>query len=552
MKQSDLAYLLKTGEYDHIDLGCGKGGSLSFGQGALGGNRGFGIDLDPAKVSLSRDAGFDACVADATNLALHPKSIRFVTMIDFLEHLPSVNDAKRTIQAACAAATDFVFIRQPWFDADSYLFSLGLKLYWSDWTGHPNAMTSLEFYRVVSSIPEVQSWWLFGCDPIEDSNNSAVHPLSSNADQGEWNPEKHPPKNIVSFDQPVYRQIMCVISLKENIASKHLVRQMGRRKQIFHMKKDKIYSVGPMLTGLNNQKMIIAGLFIKASRDGAKVKLPESMIDFTPVPNSTPDSHGKIPIWDIFDQKLFLSSELTNFLSDSPATQIFDMHECFQVAKKSLNLNVKQSNQEERNISITALLNLRASKEIENISNDILRWLNDKKVSALQLRIERDWYEYLLKRSVTKELGLEDDKVSEDVALIFRKIRNTKQLDDIFSIWACCDEDDLTIDKDEIKEIGKLYHLDILFKTDLPKNIVLPKSRLKRSMVDYAICLGLDNYIGLSRSTFSNTLWNMVEGDDNNISCHYLYDIDDEKLTMRNSSQKIPPFASASSDLQEL
>ncbi|AWC20843.1 N-acetylglucosaminyl-diphospho-decaprenol L-rhamnosyltransferase [Aminobacter sp. MSH1] len=214
--EESLAWYLSTNTYDHIDFGCSKGGSLEFARRKLGGARGLGIDLSKSKVDQTRAAGFDACIADATSLSLHPGAVRFVTMLDFLEHLPSVSNARGCISAACAVASEFVYIRQPWFDSDGYLFSQQLKLYWSDWTGHPNAMTSLEFHNIISNIPGVQRWRLFGVKRIDDSNHPAVHSLLSPKDQSVWEASKHPPKPSVKFSQPIFTQIACVVELTQH------------------------------------------------------------------------------------------------------------------------------------------------------------------------------------------------------------------------------------------------------------------------------------------------------------------------------------------------
>ena len=231
--ERDLAGHLSTGRFDYIDFGCSKGGSLAYGKKALNGALGLGIDLNPAKVAHTRTAGFSACVADARQLSLHPNSVRFVTMIDFLEHLPSITDAKGCIEAACSAATDFVFIRQPWFDSDGYLFSLGLKLYWSDWTVHPNAMTTLEFHSIVSRVEGVKNWRLYGRNLIVRSADDAIHPISSLPDQHAWDPKSHGPKFHMHFSQKVFRQVVCVINKSEKDIYKEIEHKNQKCELIF-------------------------------------------------------------------------------------------------------------------------------------------------------------------------------------------------------------------------------------------------------------------------------------------------------------------------------
>lgn len=207
---TDIGKYLSSGAYDFIDFGCSRGGSLAYGVEKLGGTRGLGIDLSPEKINRTRAAGFDACLADARELMLHPDSVRFVTMIDFLEHLPGIDDARHCIDVACAAATDFVFIRQPWFDADPYLFPLGLKVYWSDWSGHRNAMTTLDFYRIMRGNLKIRRWGLYARRRIVDSSDPAVHTLDSPAAQHNWSEDTHPPKPAITFSVPVFYQVGCV------------------------------------------------------------------------------------------------------------------------------------------------------------------------------------------------------------------------------------------------------------------------------------------------------------------------------------------------------
>ena len=201
-------------DYDFIDFGCSKGGSIAFAKKAFKAKRGIGIDISPEKVAVARDAGFDAMLADARTLTAHPRAVSFVTMMDFLEHVPSVKDARTCIIAATTVARDFVFIRQPWFDTDGYLFSLGLKLFWSDWRGHPNAMTSLEIHNILSRHPNVERFRMYGSIPITSSADPAVHALTSPVDQHDWSAEIHPPKPHLHFDTPVYRQIVCIATLR--------------------------------------------------------------------------------------------------------------------------------------------------------------------------------------------------------------------------------------------------------------------------------------------------------------------------------------------------
>jgi polysaccharide pyruvyl transferase WcaK-like protein len=215
-KSADAERLLAGKGYDYIDFGCSKGGSLAYGAKVLGGVRGIGLDVSASKVEQTRAAGYDAAQVDVTTLALLPDCARFVTMIDFLEHLPGYDLAAECIRAACTAATDFVFIRQPWFDSDGALLRGGQKLYWSDWRGHTNTMSSLQLHRAVSRIAKVKRFRLYARGPILDSSDAAVHPLSSPPDQHDWTAEAHPAKKNETFAMPVYRQVGCIAVMKDD------------------------------------------------------------------------------------------------------------------------------------------------------------------------------------------------------------------------------------------------------------------------------------------------------------------------------------------------
>lgn len=205
---------LNLQDYDFVDFGCSKGGSIAYAQKTFKAKRGIGIDISETKVEATRAAGFEAILGDVRILSAHRNAVSFVTMLDFLEHLPGIKDAKTCIQSAADVARDFVFIRQPWFDSDGYLLSQNLKLYWSDWIGHPNAMTSLELHNILSRTRDVECFRIYGCGPVKGSEDLAIHSLSSPVDQHDFEQGKHPSKPIVDFDQPVFRQILCLATLK--------------------------------------------------------------------------------------------------------------------------------------------------------------------------------------------------------------------------------------------------------------------------------------------------------------------------------------------------
>ena len=188
---------LKAGAFDFLDFGCSTGGSIGLAQSLFGKGRGLGLDIDPAKVETARSSGHDAMLADLTNLTIPPNLVRHVMLCHFLEHLPGLKTAEQAMASAVRTAREFVYVAQPWFDSDGYLFSRGLKIYWSDWHGHPNRMTSLDFHYVLEALRQrdmILGYRMFARDRISNSRNPVIHPLASRRNQHAYDRKVHPPK----------------------------------------------------------------------------------------------------------------------------------------------------------------------------------------------------------------------------------------------------------------------------------------------------------------------------------------------------------------------
>jgi SAM-dependent methyltransferase len=214
--QSRVEEKLGSGQYDFIEFGCGDGRSMSFAMEHFDAKRGLGIDLSPHKIALARAAGCDVEHGDVTKLHGVPNAVRFVQMKHFLEHLDGRETARRCIESACVVAKEFVYIKGPWFDADSYLFRHQLKLYWSDWVGHGFHLSAHDLQRILSPISKVRRFAIFGVSPIRASNNPALLPLSAPPDCYDGYDESiHGPKLQLTFQSPVYREVGCLVQLAE-------------------------------------------------------------------------------------------------------------------------------------------------------------------------------------------------------------------------------------------------------------------------------------------------------------------------------------------------
>jgi SAM-dependent methyltransferase len=206
---------LFQGKFDFLDLGCSRGGSLALAKKLFDAGRGLGLDIDEKKVTEAVAAGHAAVAFDIHKLPARPL-VRFAIMLHFLEHVPDRRDVTAFIRKAVMISKEFVFIRQPYFDADGYLFKKGFKLYWSDWHGHPNPMSVLSFYSILMRMREagrIGDFSIHLSGPIPDSSHPAVHPLGSPHSQHEYDPASHPSKSsTVGFDGEVYEETVVMIT----------------------------------------------------------------------------------------------------------------------------------------------------------------------------------------------------------------------------------------------------------------------------------------------------------------------------------------------------
>ena len=206
--------IYESRDYDFLDFGASQGGSIDFSKKHLGGRCGLGIDSNPAKVEWMRGAGYDCMEADVLDLDLPQRSVRFVTMNDFLEHLPDLDAVARAISVAANVSSHFLFIARPYFDADDYLEQRGLKFYWSDWpNAHPCHLTSTQLRETLHTL-ELPDYLIFARQPVFGSWDASIHPLSSPYGQHDYDPNKHPAKPVIAFSPPLYREMVCAVRLR--------------------------------------------------------------------------------------------------------------------------------------------------------------------------------------------------------------------------------------------------------------------------------------------------------------------------------------------------
>jgi SAM-dependent methyltransferase len=216
MNIQDFEDQIARKEYKFLDFGCSYGSGMDHTYKIFDGARpGLGLDISEDKIEQARENGHDAMVFDILQIP-DRKIVEFVTMTHFLEHLPSVKAADQFLRKAVAVARQFVLVKQPFFDADGYLAHRGLKLFWSDWTGHPNKMTSLDFYLSLNRMKRqelIRGFSIHFVDKIVSSNHPTIHPLDSPVNQQVYDSTVHPIKERgISLDH-VFKEIFVLIHI---------------------------------------------------------------------------------------------------------------------------------------------------------------------------------------------------------------------------------------------------------------------------------------------------------------------------------------------------
>ena len=206
-----LKYRVSGAQYDFLDLGCKKGGSIGWCQKKYGG-KGLGVDLNPEWISIAKESGYDAICADVLKLDFPKGSFKYIGMMDFLEHLPDEKDVKKVLKNCKKWAREFFFIHHPSFEDINYLKKLGLKIDWTDGYNHTCPLTIKDFKRIFKELG-LTDYKIEQKELIADSSHEHVIPLSAPHDTHKYSKELGP-KRKIKFDKPVYGRVEIMVSLK--------------------------------------------------------------------------------------------------------------------------------------------------------------------------------------------------------------------------------------------------------------------------------------------------------------------------------------------------
>lgn len=285
----------------------------------------------------------------------------------------------------------------------------------------------------------------------------------------------------------------------------------------------KIYIVPTRTAGLNNVKMVIFGMKHIAKKSGARYRLPESIFDFTPTKDGIGTNY--IATEEIFDwsalRSYFIEScdELGDLIRLGNADYLEAAKSAFDDMKSSANIITSSE--------YSALSAFKPSLHLQSCIDTICAKIPSDSV-GLQLRIERDWLEYAEKKGWKNGLKSQGREIVLDHCRIFQKIASSDL--DIKNLYVCCDEDDLPVNRSQIEADALRFGLQLIFKSDFISPF-LP--RIKKSVIDFGVCLNLNTYIGTYRSTFSNILCINKSSIALSHANHYLFDVDSEKVEPR-------------------
>lgn len=216
----------KIKDINFLDFGCSKGDSLIYleDRSKL---KGLGLDIDENKVKISKERNLNVEKFDILELRnIGNNLVQFVSMFHFLEHLYSCQEAEQIIDAALNISTDFIIIKQPFFDMDGYLLKHNLKLFWSHWVGHHNHMTTLNFYNILNKLKSKYNFnFTIGTNKlISNSSDNAIIPLNTEIDQLGYI-RSHGDKNKMIFQFPIYHETVVFIEKRENILCESLKKE---------------------------------------------------------------------------------------------------------------------------------------------------------------------------------------------------------------------------------------------------------------------------------------------------------------------------------------
>lgn len=201
----------RKNKYDFLDLGCKVGGSIEWNE-VHNRGKGLGLDMDENFVNEARKRGYDVIHGDVLRTDFPAGSFRYISMMDFLEHMPNEEAVKQVLTKCKKWARDFFFIHHPSFEGVDYLKKFELKIDWTDGWGHTSPLKIKDFKRMFKELG-LDNYHIKQRKPITDSSDRHIIPLSAPTDTIYYS-KKLGPKKKMAFDKPVYSRVEIMVNLK--------------------------------------------------------------------------------------------------------------------------------------------------------------------------------------------------------------------------------------------------------------------------------------------------------------------------------------------------
>ncbi len=167
--------------------------------------------MKPEWIKEATANGYDAICADVLKLDFPKNSFRYISMMDFLEHMPTKETAFEVLRNCKEWAREFFFIHHPSFEDIGYLKKLGLKIDWTDGYDHNCPLTLSELKAMFKKLG-LNDFTIEAKLPMLDSSETHIIPIDSPYDTHLYSKELGP-KRQVKFDHPVYSRFEIVVRL---------------------------------------------------------------------------------------------------------------------------------------------------------------------------------------------------------------------------------------------------------------------------------------------------------------------------------------------------
>ena len=216
LKKIILNILVKKYGFDFIDFGSKTGGSIAYASKVFQLNKGLGIDLLDGFPSLACKNNFLGLKTDILKIP-NVKIFDAVVMSHFLEHIPARETSLTMIKKALDISNKFVYIQQPFFDENIYLFKNDLKLAYADWRGHPNMLTSYDFYIMLKRLQRTYDFeFTIAFDhPIKNSSSADIVNINEPFNVIQFDKDKSFKKKRLVFDREIYKEIKVLITHRD-------------------------------------------------------------------------------------------------------------------------------------------------------------------------------------------------------------------------------------------------------------------------------------------------------------------------------------------------